>query len=500
MPVVAGDDLDPFASLPTPIPPSTAPAAAPAAAAAAAAVAAAHAAGSSTSADADGQSSSSLSSSAEVRPRAGQGHLDNATAGSPRGRASETQQHDEADSALPHSPYHLFLGSLNALPKALLGWPLDTSKTLLQTTEPSRYPPPFRTLRVLQTTVGEHGLRGLYKGVGGPAAGWACVDAGVLGGLWKARGWLYERGWREAHEGGEERLTIGGHVLAGGMAGLMVCVPWYRPTPLELSAAFADSFYRSPQCAARPSDRSRQEYVCPATPHPCSLFLTLFPLVACRPASVRSPLASRGSFTGLFHRPGLALPALKHLVGRPLAPARLPQPTLLPAPPAAVVVRRRRRRRRTGTRRWLLHAVFGRVWRSLAFAAYAWGAPALRLGRATLPLFCRPSANRSTPSSSNSSDGRPNRPARTLRHPLGRLRPGRPPPRRLPRPALDRPLPERDGRHVWDVRGPAPRPRAGVGRRRPGRARQGRPDVFGRRGELARLLDRLPPRCVRDLG
>lgn len=113
--------------------------------------------------------------------------------------------------------------SQNSLPKALLGWPLDTSKTLLQTTPAARYPPPLRTLRVLQTTVREHGLRGLYKGVGGPAAGWACIDAGVLGGLWKARGWLHARGWREAH-GADERLTIGGHLLAGTLAGLMVCV------------------------------------------------------------------------------------------------------------------------------------------------------------------------------------------------------------------------------------------------------------------------------------
>lgn len=128
----------------------------------------------------------------------------------------------DVDSALSSShPLHLLLGSLNSLPKALLGWPLDTSKTLLQTTPASTYPPPFRTLRVLTSTAREHGLGGLYRGVSTPAAGWAVVDAVVLGGLWRVREALFERGWREEGERGE-RLTLGGHVLAGSVAGLMV--------------------------------------------------------------------------------------------------------------------------------------------------------------------------------------------------------------------------------------------------------------------------------------
>jgi len=222
MPVVGDEDPDDlFASLPTPIPPATAPAAAPAAAAAAAAAAA--------SAEADADDGPEAAAAADVV-------------------------------ALPHSPVHLVLGAVNALPKALLGWPLDTTKTLLQTTtDPSRYPPPLRTVRVLQTTVREHGVRGLYKGVGGPAAGWACIDAGVLGGLWKARSWLYDGGWRETHDddvggggSGEERLTIAGHVVAGGLAGLMVCVRRYNHAP-ELT---------SPLCARpRPRDDRRTRRV-----------------------------------------------------------------------------------------------------------------------------------------------------------------------------------------------------------------------------------------------
>jgi len=208
--------------------------------------------------------------------------------------------------------------------------------------------------------------------------------------------------------------------------------------------------------------------------------------------------------------------------GRSLEAARLPPSAVLPAHRSPALRKQRRRRRRpigVHLRHRLLHAFLRRyviviiVIDDVAAArAGCPRAPTVRLRWTALPLLDGPPAVAAESAHTRRRRRRPGRQARSVRHAQGGLWPGRSVPGRLPRLAVDGGLPGRDGPHVWDVRGPPPCPGARVGGKEgadddddgdggggwPGRsrARQGRPDVCRRRPQLARLLDRLPPRCV----
>ncbi|KAK4705301.1 hypothetical protein P7C70_g910, partial [Phenoliferia sp. Uapishka_3] len=96
--------------------------------------------------------------------------------------------------------------------------PFDTIKLRLQCSPPSTYLGP---LDCLLRTIRLEGPRALYKGASPPAVGWAVSDAVLLGSLHNYRLWLekLETGGKEKDGGTGQRLSLGGHMLAGAMAG-----------------------------------------------------------------------------------------------------------------------------------------------------------------------------------------------------------------------------------------------------------------------------------------
>lgn len=90
----------------------------------------------------------------------------------------------------------------------------------------------------------KEGWRSVYKGAGAPAVGWAISDAWLMGSVHTYRMFLGSQPLFQRHKPGSDpypagsttapatiNLSLPGHALAGGMAGMTVCLV---ATPTEL--------------------------------------------------------------------------------------------------------------------------------------------------------------------------------------------------------------------------------------------------------------------------
>ncbi|GAA5944752.1 hypothetical protein JCM10213_009209 [Rhodosporidiobolus nylandii] len=124
-------------------------------------------------------------------------------------------------------------GTASGITKLIVGHPFDVVKVRLQCSPPGTYAGPLDALR---KTVGREGPRALYKGATPPAFGWTISDAMLMGSLHQYRMVIAKwetgarSGWRDDGEGparnGEKEalgLSLGGHFLAGLLAGQTVC-------------------------------------------------------------------------------------------------------------------------------------------------------------------------------------------------------------------------------------------------------------------------------------
>ncbi|GAA5858957.1 hypothetical protein JCM8547_007174 [Rhodosporidiobolus lusitaniae] len=125
-------------------------------------------------------------------------------------------------------------GTASGITKLIVGQPFDMVKVRVQCSPPGLYSGPLDALR---KTVGGEGLRALYKGATPPAIGWTLSDSMLMGSLHQYRVWIaawesgtLRSGWRDdgsgkAKDGAKDALglSLGGHFLAGLLAGQTVC-------------------------------------------------------------------------------------------------------------------------------------------------------------------------------------------------------------------------------------------------------------------------------------
>ncbi|BGO91367.1 hypothetical protein NBRC10512_007107 [Rhodotorula toruloides] len=125
-------------------------------------------------------------------------------------------------------------GTASGMTKLVVGHPFDVIKVRLQCSPPGTYGGPWECLK---TTIRAEGPRALYKGATPPAIGWTLSDSMLMGSLHQYRlliarfesGW--RSGWRDDGAGlGKDglskglQLSLGGHFIAGLLAGQTVCV------------------------------------------------------------------------------------------------------------------------------------------------------------------------------------------------------------------------------------------------------------------------------------
>ncbi|GAA5980021.1 hypothetical protein JCM11641_008265 [Rhodosporidiobolus odoratus] len=124
-------------------------------------------------------------------------------------------------------------GTASGITKLIVGHPFDVVKVRLQCSPQGTYAGP---LDALKKTVGREGPRALYKGATPPAFGWTISDAMLMGSLHQYRVIISRwessarSGWRDDGSGlrkdGKSEplgLSLGGHFLAGLLAGQTVC-------------------------------------------------------------------------------------------------------------------------------------------------------------------------------------------------------------------------------------------------------------------------------------
>ncbi|GAA5924120.1 hypothetical protein JCM1841_004579 [Sporobolomyces salmonicolor] len=158
-------------------------------------------------------------------------------------------------------------GTLSGLTKLAVGHPFDTIKIRMQCSEPGTYKGPYDCL---MRTVRSEGPRALYKGASAPAIGWGASDSLLMGSLHQYRLMLASIGARSGRRddgiGGREgkerqpdepvlRLSLGGHALAGAMAGWTVCT---IITPIEHLKARLQMQTIGPKLYTGPIDCARQ--------------------------------------------------------------------------------------------------------------------------------------------------------------------------------------------------------------------------------------------------
>ncbi|GAA6006636.1 uncharacterized protein JCM10292_006015 [Rhodotorula paludigena] len=124
-------------------------------------------------------------------------------------------------------------GTASGLTKLVVGHPFDIVKVRLQCSPPGTYSGP---LDVLMRTLRQEGPRAMYKGATPPAIGWTISDSMLMGSLHQYRliiaraetgdwsGWRDDgKGRSQANEPKNLQLSLGGHFLAGLLAGQTVC-------------------------------------------------------------------------------------------------------------------------------------------------------------------------------------------------------------------------------------------------------------------------------------
>jgi len=124
-------------------------------------------------------------------------------------------------------------GVVSGLAKCLIGHPFDTIKVRMQTEGYlGRFSGPWDCVR---QTVSKEGLRGLYKGMTPPLAGWYLIDST----MWTAREYtLHVMEQRQGHP-----ISIPQHYIAGSIAGLASVL---IVTPVEQIKARLQIQYNGP--------------------------------------------------------------------------------------------------------------------------------------------------------------------------------------------------------------------------------------------------------------